>query len=172
MSTPTLRRLTVENVDAFRALRLRALREHPRAYLQTFDEESDRPRRFHEYMIETNIILGAFQTNEVVGIEVLIGYTILTPNQMAKTKHKGIVWGAYVTPEHRHENLAQQMRLRLFEIAKSLGLKYCNSSIVANNPAALAVHRAVGYVEMFRETNGVRHADGSFDDVIHLVKYL
>ena len=172
MSKPKLRRLTADNVDAFRALRLRALRDHPRAYMQTYEEESLRQRKFHEFMIDNNIILGAFVANEAVGIEVLVGYTILSLNQMTKIKHKGIVWGAYVLPENRYNDLAKQMRLRLFEIAKEIGLKACTSAIVANNPAALAVHHGVGYVEMFRETDGVCHADGSFDDVIHLVKYL
>lgn len=172
MSKPTLRRLTLDNVDAFRAMRLRALREHPRAYLQTYEEENARQRKFHEIMIEQNIVMGAFQTNDTVGVEILVGYTILSLNQMNKTKHKGNVWGAYVVPEHRYNDLAKQMRLRLFEVAKGIGLKYCTSSIVANNPAALRVHLGVGYIEMFRETDGVQHADGSFDDVIHLVKYL
>lgn len=170
--TITLRRLTAADVDAFRAMRLRALHDHPRAYMQTYEEESTRKRDFHAFMVENNIIMGAFQANETVGIQVLAGYTILSLNGLKKIKHKGLVWGAYVLPEYRHEDLAKKMRLRLFEVAKELGLKYCTSSIVANNPAALAVHRGVGYTEMFRETDGVRHADGSFDEVIHLVKYL
>ena len=172
MSTPTFRRLTSDNVDAFRALRMRALRDHPRAYLQTYEEESLRQRKFHEVMVESNIVMGAFETNDTVGVEILIGYTIMSLNQMNKTKHKCSIWGAYVLPEHRYKDLAKKMRLRLFEVAKGMGLKYCTSSIVANNPAALRVHLGVGYIEMFRETDGVRHADGSFDDVIHLVKYL
>ena len=171
MST-TLRRLKAEDVDAFRAMRLRALRDHPRAYMQTFEEENVRPRKFHEFMVENNIIMGAFHENTVVGVTTLVGYTILSLNGLTKTKHKGIVWGAYVLPEHRYKDLAKDMRLRLFEIAKEIGLTACTSSIVANNPAALKVHQGVGYIEMFREKDAVQHADGSFDDVIHLVKYL
>ena len=162
----TLRRLVAEDVDAFRALRLKALSEHPRAYLQTYDDENVRPRAFHAHMVENNIIMGAF-----LGY-LFIGYTILSLNQHAKMKHKGMVWGAYVRPAYRNYDLGKQMRLRLFEVAKEIGLTMCTSSIIANNDAALKVHQAVGYLEMFREKDGVRHLDGTFDDLIHLVKYL
>ena len=161
-----LRRLLADDVDRFRVLRLMALGENPRAYLQTYDEEKDRPRAFHAHMVENNIVMGAFQGY------LMIGYTILSLNQHRKMSHKGMVWGAYVRPAYRNHDLGKQMRLRLFEVAKEIGLKLCTSSIIANNAAALKVHEAVGYIEMFREKDGVQHLDGTFDDLIHLVKYL
>lgn len=165
MSIPVLRRLMPTETTAFRALRLRALREHPRVYTQTYEEEVARPEKFHTYMINAHIVMGVFID------EMLVGYTILSGNQ-GKMRHKGTVWGAYVLPEYRDLDLAKQMRLRLFEVAKRLGMKYCTSSIVADNAAAVQVHAAVGYVEAWREKDGVQHADGTFDDVLHLVKYL
>ena len=162
----TLRRLVADDVSTFRALRFKALAEHPRAYLQTYEEESTRPMAFHAHMIDNHIIMGAFQGY------LMLGYTIMSLNVHSKMKHKGIVWGAYVRPAFRNDDLAKQMRLKLFDVAKEMGLKMCTSTIVANNPAALKVHQSVGYIEMFRETDGVQHLDGTFDDLIHLVKYL
>jgi GNAT superfamily N-acetyltransferase len=166
MSDVILRRLMTHDVDAYRELRLKALQDHPRVYLQTYEEECNRRKEFHINMIESNIIMGAFVD------AVLVGYTVMSLNDGAKSKHKAMVWGAYVLPHHRDHDLAKKMRLRLFEVAKTLGIKFCTSAIVANNEAAIQVHKQVGYVEMFREKDGVRQPDGSFDDVIYLVKHL
>lgn len=162
----TLRRITPQEAGNFRNLRLQALQQHPRAYAQTFDEECDQPPQAFAQFLRNNVVLGAYDN------DLLVGYTNLTLSRGAKLAHKGTVWGAYVRPVYRNTHLAQRMRLRLFEIAKGMGLQYCQSSIMASNAAALQVHMAVGYEEVYREKDGVRHLDGTFDDVIHLVKYL
>jgi RimJ/RimL family protein N-acetyltransferase len=162
----TFRRMTAEEAGRFRTLRLFALQQHPRAYAQSFEEESQQPVQAFAQFLKGNIVLGAFDK------DLLVGYTILSPVRQAKIAHKGTIWGAYVRPVYRNMQLAQRMRLRLFEIAKSMGMRYCQSSIMAGNTAALQVHKAVGYEECYREKDAVRHADGTFEDVIHLVKYL
>lgn len=162
----TLRRVTMEDLDAFQELRLEALQKHPQAYGHTYEEESLRPRQYYGLFIRSNVVMGAFANGT------LIGFTVLSRFEMQKMAHKGQVWGAYVKPEFRNMELAKRMRLRLFDIAKTMGMRVCLSSIFASNAAALQVHQAVGYEEMYREKDGVRHADGTFDDVIHLVKHL
>ena len=162
----TLRRVTVEEAGCFRELRLQALQQHPRAYAQTYDEECHQPEGAFAQFLNVNIVLGAYVDNR------LIGFTVLTPFRQSKLKHKGMVWGAFVLPEFRDMRLAQQMRLRLFEIAKAAGLRYVVSSIFAGNTAALQVHKAVGYEQTYVEKDGARHLDGTFEDIIHLVRYL
>lgn len=162
---PEFRRLTSTDLEAFKSLRLTSLQENPKAYFETFEEESTLPH-YHAHLITNSIIMGAFIEGE------LVGYTILSPYQHPKVQHKGSVWGAYVKPDFRNMNLGKQMRLRLFGVAKRLGMKSCISGIMKSNPAALAVHKSVGYVEMYHEKDAIRHIDGSFDDLIHLVKYL
>jgi L-amino acid N-acyltransferase YncA len=162
----TLRRITPEEAAIFRHLRLQALQMHPRAYAQSFDEECTQPPQAFAQFLRGNVVMGAYDN------DLLVGYTILTPFRQAKVAHKGTVWGAYVRPKYRDMQLAQRMRLRLFEIGRSMGMRYCQSSIMASNEAALHVHMAVGYQEVYREKEGVRHFDGTFEDVIHLVKYL
>ncbi len=164
--TIELKRLVASDVDSFRELRMIALKNHPKVYLQVFEEESTRPRNFHVGMINDNIIVGAFYDG------VLIAYTFLTVMPYTKLKHKGHVWGAYVKPEYRNHSLGKKMREWLFDEGRRIGLMSCHSSIVASNAATLAMHKAVGYIEMYTEKDGIKHPDGSYDDLIHLVKYL
>lgn len=166
MDNITLRRITQAETAMFREMRMQALQQHPRAYAQTYDEECRQPLQAFGQFLQNNVVMGAYDS------DMLVGYTILSPNRQAKLMHKATVWGAYVRPQYRDKQLAQRMRLRLFEIAKQMGLRYCQSSIIASNAAALQVHLAVGYEEAYREKDGVRHLDGSFDDVIHLIKQL
>ena len=166
MDNITLRRITQAATAMFREMRLHALQQHPRAYAQTYEEEYRQPLQAFGQFLQNNVVMGAFDG------DLLVGYTILSPNRQPKLMHKATVWGAYVRPQYRDKQLAQRMRLRLFELAQAMGLRYCQSSIVASNAAALQVHMAVGYEEVYREKDGVRHLDGTFDDVIHLVKYL
>lgn len=165
MQTLEIRRLELKDLTPFRELRLTALRNHARVYLHNYEEEQKLPN-YHNYLITNNFVMGAFLD------DVLVGYTIMTGNAQPKLAHKATVWGAYVMPEHRSMDLATKLRERLFELAKKLGIKAIASSIVASNPAAIALHRSVGYVEMYREKDGMRQADGSYDEVIHLVKHL
>jgi L-amino acid N-acyltransferase YncA len=158
--------VTPEEAARFRELRLQALQQHPRAYAQTYDEESHQPDHAFAQFVTANVVLGAYADGT------LIGFTILTPFRQSKLSHKGMVWGAYVQPSYRDMQLAQGMRLRLFEIAKGMGLRYVVSSIFASNAAALQVHKAVGYEETYVEKDGARHLDGTFEDIVHLVRYL
>ena len=166
MDNITLRRITQAETAMFREMRLHALQQHPRAYTQTYEEEYRQPLQAFGQFLQNNVVMGAFDG------DLLVGYTILSPNRQPKLMHKATVWGAYVRPQYRDKQLAQRLRLRLFEVAQAMGLRYCQSSIVASNAAALQVHMAVGYEEVYREKDGVRHLDGTFDDVVHLVKHL
>jgi ribosomal protein S18 acetylase RimI-like enzyme len=161
-----VRRLTVDDVDAFHALRLHAVQQHPRAYGLTYAEESNCQRQCFVHLVTADVVLGAFAD------DALVGYTILSGGSLIKLRHKAEVWGAYMKPEYRSMLLAKRMGQQLFEIAQSLGVRYCQSSVFASNVAAYRMYKVLGFVEVYREKDGVGHEDGSFEDIIHLVKYL
>jgi L-amino acid N-acyltransferase YncA len=161
-----LRFLETPDMPAFRELRLEGLKNHPTSYMHIHDEEKQRPDAYHEGMITQNRVIGAFDDNA------LVGFAFMSPFGAIKQRHKCQLWGAYVKPEYRDHGIGKDMRLALFEHAKTLGMTHCLSSIVDGNPASLAMHEGVGYEKMYTEKFGLRHRDGSFSDIIHLVKYL
>ena len=161
----TLRLLTAADIIQFKGLRLQSLRETPKSYLHIYDEEASRPNQFYSGFIENNRIVGAFDN------DALVGFAIMSFHSPIKHRHKCLLWGAYVKPDYRSNGIGKQMRLFLFEIAKELGMSHCLSSIVADNPASLAMHEGVGYEKMYVEKKGLMHRDGTYSDIIHLIKW-
>src|SRR5689334_2437393 len=65
----TIRALTSADVEAYRAIRLEALRLEPEAYASSYQEESSRPEIFRE-RLEGKLggtTFGAFAAEEIVG---------------------------------------------------------------------------------------------------------
>src|ERR1044072_6971873 len=126
MDNPIIvRRLTMDDVDAFRELRLYSVQQHPRAYAQTYEEECNHSRQCFVHLVTADVVLGVFAD------DTLVGYAILSGGTSMKTRHKGHVWGAYLKPEHRSMSLAKHVGLQLLEIAKSIGLRSCHSTMFA-----------------------------------------
>lgn len=162
-----LRLLEKADMPEFRELRLMGLKEHPKVYMHIHDEEANRPDAYWESMINHNKIVGTFDDNDV-----LMAFAIMSSYGGIKQRHKCMLWGAYVKPEARNQAVGKNMRLHLFEEAKKLGMTHCISSIVAGNPASLAMHEGVGYEVMYTEEKGIKHRDDSYSDIIHLIKWL
>lgn len=164
-------RLLIENDwRSFKELRLQGLKETPKSYMHIYDEEVSRPNQYHVNFIENNYIVGAFDDSCMP--EVLVGFAIMSLHGAIKQRHKCTIWGAYVKPAYRSKGIGKEMRLFLFNEAKTLGMSHCISAIVDDNPASLAMHEGVGYEKMYVEKNGIHHRDGSFSNVIHLIKWL
>lgn len=161
-----LRLLDESDMPAFRELRLQALKEHPMMYMHIHDEEQKRPDAYWESMIKYSKIIGTFDG------DTMVAFAIMSPYGGIKQRHKCMIWGAYVTPEARNQAIGKNMRLKLFDEARALDMTHCISSIVAGNPASLAMHEAVGYEVMYTEKKGIKHRDDSYSDVIHLIKWL
>lgn len=161
-----LRFLTVDDMPAFRSLRMQALKETPLSYMHIHDEEIQKPDAYHENMLKFNKVMGAFDE------DVLVAFAFMSPFGATKQRHKCSIWGAYVKTEYRNQGVGKDMRRALFTHAKEAGIEYCLSSIVSGNDASLGMHTSLGYEVMYTEKHGLKHRDGSYSDIIHLVKWL
>ena len=97
----TVRPLGLDEFEAWRALRLRALRDHPDAFGASFEDEAAngsaaRRERFEAAARgEGSAIFGAFDGDTMVGI----GGVIRSGGR--KDAHRATMWGMYVAPEAR-----------------------------------------------------------------------
>src|SRR4249920_1321831 len=100
----SVRILTSSDTAAFRALRLRALQEHPEAFTSSFDEDARKPLSATEQRLAGdggNVFWGAFVEGDIRG---MIG---LTRDPRAKARHKGDIVAMYVAPELGRRGLAR-----------------------------------------------------------------
>ena len=94
-----VRVLTEADLDIYRPLRLRALREEPESFGSAYEEAAARPleemaRRLRPDLATGTVTLGAFATD-------LVGMGGLLRESGQKTQHKAMIWGMYAVPEVR-----------------------------------------------------------------------
>src|SRR6516162_9732760 len=94
---PQVRVLTEADLDQFRQLRLRGLKEDPHAFGMSYEEAAHSPAEDWRKVLgdeHGSFILGAFNPD-------LIGLVAFSRSARVRKHHKGLIWGMYVTPEVR-----------------------------------------------------------------------
>ena len=69
-------------------------------------------------------------------------------------------------PEHRRQGLARALMANLHEIAAGQGAIRCFLDVAADNRAAIALYRSLGYDVTGRRAQYYRRADGTHTDAI------
>lgn len=149
----TIRRLHIADARDFRALRLRALREHPEAFTSSFEEAVHRPledsvRRLAPDADER--FWGAFDG------EMLVGMVGLHPEQSAKTRHKAKVVAMYVAPEHTRRGIGKALLHALVAQARTDGLESLTLTVTAGNHEAERLYADVGFVSFGIEPRAIK----------------
>ncbi len=158
-----IRPLAAPDTPALRDLRLAALAEAPRAYGSSLQEEEalglDHFLRLAE-ADEKGAVLGAFAEGRMVGMTCISQYGKL------KARHKAVIWGVYVGPEHRGRGLARQLlQAALARAASMPGVRRVHLTAAADNTAAIALYTALGFVQYGREPESLC-VDGELIDEV------
>jgi ribosomal protein S18 acetylase RimI-like enzyme len=158
----TIRVLTPDDVEKYRALRLEALTLEPTAFASSaedFEKESPESiaKRLHAEAFG-NFTLGAFEDEKLVGIATFF----VEPR--AKTEHKGHLFGMYVTPSVRGKGVAKSLLLTLIERVRTYPkLKKINLSVMTTQQAARKLYISVGFEVYGLERNGLKLGEDYFD---------
>ena len=159
-----IRVLGEADADEFWSLRLRALQDNPEAFGASYEEAVSTPistvvQRLHEANVTPdNYILGAFLAEELVG---LVGFR-REPGD--KLRHKGVIWGMYVTPEARGQGIARALLYAVLARAISLpGLEQINLHVVTTNAVARRLYQALGF-EVFGLERRALKVNGQYLD--------
>ena len=129
---------------AFRALRIRALREHPEAFART-PEEVDSVEAWTERLgvhagSDVDFLLGAFD------VDALVGTAGCHRDRGAKQRHIGYVWGMYVVPEQRGKGLGRQLLLAALERARAWpDVEQVWLDVTIGNAGARALYASCGF---------------------------
>lgn len=156
-----LRVLNVEDAEQYQQVRLRALREHPEAFLSSPEEEELTPPEQLASRVTPSaqrFIVGAFDAGRLVG---MAGFYQMAP---IKARHKGHVWGMYVAPEARGHGLGWVMLVEIIRRGRELPvLEEIVLAVTVGNEAARHIYIACGFVAYGIEPRLIRTGGRDYD---------
>ena len=162
--TYTIRQLGLDDVPAYRALRLEALRNHPEAFASDYDSAAAKPDSFFTAMIANLAFFGAFVDGRLVGI------VAFDQSAGAREAHRGWLYQMYVQPQMRGTGCAMALIEHLLDYSKPLVLQV-HLGVAADNGAALALYQRAGFAIYGTEPRYM-YVNGRYIDEHLMVRFL
>lgn len=158
-----IRNIRREEADQYWPLRLEALKNHPEAFGASFELSVQLPMNEVEERIHTepdDYILGAYtedgQLAGMMGFKRELGL---------KLRHKGYIWGVYVSPSYRGCGLASRLLREVLDRGRVLeGIEQINLSVVTTNESARRLYEQYGFVTYGIERNALVVQGQGYDE--------
>jgi ribosomal protein S18 acetylase RimI-like enzyme len=159
-----LRALGADDALAYRSLRLRALTEHPEAFLASAEEEGLLSLAAWQDRLQATAAkcsLGAFQDEELLAMGTLVR------GGRAKIAHVADIFAVYVAPSARREGLGRRLVSALVEQARLWhGVRKIKLTVNAENAQALRLYEALGFVAYGREPEAMSVNGRLYDELL------
>lgn len=139
-----IRRLTIDDIPSYRVVRLRALKEHPEVFGQSYEDalklSDDDFRKQFESHNDEQFLLGAFLGDQLVG-------TLYFGRETGhKKRHKAVMGAMYVIPEVRGKGLGRALLTDALDYASTLeGLEDIGLGVMLGNETARQLYASMGF---------------------------
>jgi RimJ/RimL family protein N-acetyltransferase len=158
-----IRFLTPGDAPEYWRLRLEMLELEPQAFSSSAEEHRsltmDELRRRIGSSQEDQFIVGAFEDGRLLGVA---GFH---REKGLKTRHKGRIWGVYVTSQRRGQGLARKMLETVLQRAFTIaGLEQVLLSVAATQTAAFRLYQSLGFESWGCEPRALRVCDQWIDE--------
>jgi ribosomal protein S18 acetylase RimI-like enzyme len=163
-----IRRLADSDAEPLWRLRFNALQTEPATFGESLDEllEST-PETFAERLRsggDENFVLGAFDEQDA-----LVGMAGFYREQVAKKRHKGWVWGVFVSPPHRGLGIGRALLVSILESAQGLAeLDSIFLTVATTQVPARSLYRSLGFRSFGIEPRALK-INGDYVDQEHMV---
>ena len=154
-----LRRLGAEDASPYQEIRLEALADSPHAFSSTLESEQGQPLERFAARLADDFVLGAFSGPHLVGVA---GFYV---QPKPKHRHKGMLWGMYVRPDHRAAGIGRKLVEAIIAHARQ-HVELLQLFVIADNLPARRLYASLGFVEYGIERNATKYQGQYHDDVL------
>jgi ribosomal protein S18 acetylase RimI-like enzyme len=163
MTEIEIRALTADDVEAYWRCRLEALERDPEAFSSSVEDHlklsGDEIRRRLSADPANNFVFGVFVNGSLLGTAGFVRET------QPKMRHKGRIWGVYLSAEIRGRGIGRSMMKALLERAGKIdGLEQILLSVTTTQAAAIALYRSLGFTSFGCETKALKIGDRYIDE--------
>src|SRR4051794_11427972 len=154
-----IRALDATDAPAFRALRLEALASSPEAFAASHEEEVDVPLETIRTRLSSapNAVFGAFADDSLVG---MAGFAV---HDRLKARHKGVMWGVFVSPSWRGHRIGKALVQRVIDHA-SRHVIMLEAAVGLANESARRTYHGLGFKPFGIERKALRIGDAFYDE--------
>jgi RimJ/RimL family protein N-acetyltransferase len=156
-----LRRLAAPDAARYRELRLEGLRCRPEAFSSSWEDESSRSLDWFAGRLEGNAVFGANSSVDPA----LAGVVGLHVPEAIKLRHKGVLWGMFVQPEHQGTGLGMALVARVIEYATQV-VEEVRLTVVASNTAAIRLYTRAGFEQYGLERRALKVGEHYHDELL------
>jgi ribosomal protein S18 acetylase RimI-like enzyme len=148
-------------------IRLESLQAEPLAFGKAVEEHRATPvetiaSRFRDAPNST-LYLGAFENGTLVGMATFIRET------GEKERHKGRIYGVYVSSSHRGKGIGRALLTRLLELAKQdSSLEHLLLAVATSQKAARQLYHSLGF-ETYGTEPGALKVGSTYVDEEHMI---
>jgi len=154
-----IRQLGVTDAEAYRRVRLDALRLHPEAFGASYEDEArlDMAQIAERLAVPELVRFGGFAQAELVGLA-----GVQLPNG-AKERHKAHLFSMYVDAAHRGGGLARRLVETVIDRARDRGALLLDLTVTVGNSSAQRLYRRMGFMVYGTERRGLKVGDRFYD---------
>lgn len=159
----TIRLTHAEDAEAYRDLRLQAIRTNQTAFTTDYTANEARTlEQWAEMMAgsERGVIFVAEAGDQMIGMAGIFR------QETPKTNHNGIIWGVYLDPEWRGLGIVDALIGACIGWARERGMPIVKLSVVANNAGALRAYLRNGFQIYGVEPDAVRWEGITYDEFL------
>jgi ribosomal protein S18 acetylase RimI-like enzyme len=159
-----VRHLAPEDAEAFRKIRLEALRLHPDAFGSVYEAEVVETGSDFGAKIERGCVFGGFVDRRLEG---MAGFSVSGAVQL---RHKGTLGGMYVREAQRGSGLAEAIVDAVLAHARE-GVEQVQLSVAATNDRAIRFYRRLGFEAYATEPRALKVGQRYIDELL-MVRFL